>query len=103
MIGYLEKLPQHYDAYALLWLLAGGLYAVLALSKWSYGWALLAALAANAGLRALLTHNEVPAAMHPQAWAIPFAQIVLVSEQVHRHRLRAETAAGLRYLGVAMI
>jgi hypothetical protein len=103
MLGYLEKLPQHFDAYALLWLLAGLLYGVIALSRRSFGWALLGALATNAGLWALLQHHEVPAAVHPQAWAIPLALIILVSEHVNRYRLRAEVAAGLRYLGISMI
>jgi hypothetical protein len=103
MLGYLEKLPQHFDVYALLWFLAGLLYGVIALNRRSFGWALLGALATNAGLWALLTHHQVPAAVHPQAWAIPLALIILVSEHVNRHRLRAETAAGLRYLGISMI
>lgn len=103
MLGYLRNLPQHFDTYALLWLLAGLLYGLIALSRRSFGWALLGALATNAGLWALLQHHEVPAAVHPQAWAIPLALIILVSEHVNRYRLRAEVAAGLRYLGISMI
>ena len=103
MLGYLEKLPQHFDVYALLWLLAGMLYGLIALSRQSFGWALLGALATNAGLWALLSHNGVPAIVHPQAWAIPLALIVLVSEHVNRHRLKANVASGLRYLGISMI
>jgi hypothetical protein len=103
LLGYLERLPQHFDAYAVLWFLAGSLYALVALSRRSFGWALLAALATNAGLWALLAHHEVPLAVHPQAWVIPLALIVLASEHVNRRRLRPHTAAGLRYLGVGMI
>jgi hypothetical protein len=103
MLGYLEKLPQHFDTYALLWFLAGLLYGLIALSRRSFGWALLGALATNAGLWALLSHHQVPAAVHPQAWAIPLALIILVSEHVNRARLQAEVAAGLRYLGISMI
>jgi hypothetical protein len=103
MLGYLERLPQHFDTYALLWFLAGLLYGLIALSRRSFGWALIGALATNFGLWALLTHHQVPAAIHPQAWAIPLALIVLVSEHVNRHRLRAEVASGLRYLGITMI
>jgi len=102
-IGYLEKLPQHFDAYALLWFLAGLLYGLIALSRRSFAWALLGALATNAGLWALLSHHQVPAAVHPQAWAIPLALIVLVSEHVNRYRLREDVAASLRYLGISMI
>jgi len=79
------------------------LYGLIALSRKSFGWALLGALATNAGLWALLSHNGVPAIVHPQAWAIPLALIVLVSEHVNRHRLKANVASGLRYLGISMI
>ncbi|HKB05991.1 MAG TPA: hypothetical protein VKD90_27600 [Gemmataceae bacterium] len=103
MMGYLRNLPQHFNTYALLWFLAGLLYGLIALSRRSFGWALLGALATNAGLWALLTHHQVPAAVHPQAWAIPLALIVLVSEHVNRDRLRADVAAGMRYLGISMI
>ncbi len=103
LLGYLQKVPQHFDVYALLWFLAGMLYGLIALSRQSFGWALLGALATNAGLWALLSHNGVPAIVHPQAWAIPLALIVLVSEHVNRHRLKASVASGLRYLGISMI
>lgn len=102
-LGYLEKLPQHFDAYSGLWLLAGTLYGLIALSRRSFGWALLAALAANAGVWSLLAHTGVSAAAHPQVWVIPLALIVLVSEHVNRRELRADVAAGLRYLGVGLI
>src|SRR5205085_10893999 len=80
LLGYLEKLPQHFDNYAGLWFLAGLLYGLVALSRRSFGWALLGALAATAGMWALLAHNGVSAAVHPQVWVIPLALIVLVSE-----------------------
>jgi len=103
LLGYLEKLPQEFNTYAWLWFLAGGLYGLVALARNSFGWALLAALATNAALWSLLTHHQVPFAVHPQAWVIPFALIVLVSEHINRARLSAETSNGLRYLGVGMI
>lgn len=102
-LGYLEKLPQYFDNYAMLWFLAGFLYGLLALSRRSFGWALLAALATNAGLWAILAHNEVDAMIHPQVWVIPLALIVLISEHVHRGSLSARTSSGLRYLGIGMI
>jgi hypothetical protein len=102
-LGYLEKLPQYFDNYAGLWFLAGLLYGLVALSRRSFGWALLAALAANAGVWALLAHTGVSAAVHPQVWVIPLALIVLVSEHVNRRQLRPDVAAGLRYLGTAML
>ena len=81
MLAYLEKLPQHFDTYAWLWFLAGGVYGLVALSRKSFGWALLAALATNAALWSLLTHHEVPFFVHPQAWVIPLC--------THRAGLRA--------------
>ncbi len=102
-LAYLEKLPQHFDTYAWLWTLAGLVYGLVALARNSFGWALVAALATNAALWSLLTHQGVPFLVHPQAWVIPFALIVLVSEHVNRRRLRAEASNGLRYLGVSMI
>jgi hypothetical protein len=102
-LSYLEKLPQHFDTYAWLWSLAGGVYGLVALSRNSFGWALLAALAANASLWSLLKHEGIPFFVHPQAWVIPLALIVLVSEHVNRKKLTAELSNGLRYLGISMI
>ncbi|WP_439625018.1 hypothetical protein [Gemmata sp.] len=103
LLGYLEQLPRHFDAYARLWILAGGLYGLVALARNSFGWALLAALATNAAVWSLLAHHGVPFAVHPQAWVVPLALIVLVSEHVNRARLRPEVSSGLRYLGVGMV
>ena len=103
LLGYLEKLPQHFDAYAWLWFLAGGVYGLVALSKKSFGWALLAALATNAAMWALLVHHEVPFFVHPQAWVIPLALIILASEHINRNRLSADVSNAMRYAGVSMI
>ena len=103
LLGYLEKLPQHFDMYAWLWFLAGGVYGLVALSRKSFGWALLAALATNAAMWALLAHHEVPFAVHPQAWVIPLALILLASEHINRRRLSADASNAMRYAGVAMI
>lgn len=103
LLGYLENLPQHFDEYAGLWFMAGVGYGFLALFRKSFGWALLAALATNAAMWSLLAHHEVPFVVHPQAWVIPLALIVLVSEHINRHRLSAEASNAMRYAGVAMI
>jgi hypothetical protein len=103
MLGYLEKLPRHFDAYALLWFLAGTLYTLLALSRGSLRWALVAALAVNFGVWSLLAHSGVAFLAHPQAWLIPLALIVLVSEHVNRERLTPTLAQTLRYLGICTI
>ncbi len=103
LLGYLKNLPQHFDMYAWLWFLAGGVYGFVALSRKSFGWALLAALSTNAAMWALLAHNGIPFFLHPQAWVIPLALIVLVSEHINRARLRPDVSNGMRYAGVAMI
>jgi hypothetical protein len=106
-LGYLERTPQRpqqaLNVYALLWFLAGGLYALVALSRRSFGWALVAALAANCGLWALLAFHGVAFLVHPQAWVIPLALIVLVSEYVNREQLTPKSASGLRYLGICLV
>ncbi len=103
MLGYLDKLPQNFDSYAFLWLLVAGLFGLVSLTRRSFGFALLAALAANCALWSLLTHHGVAFLLHPQCWLIPLALIVLAAEHVNRDRLRLELSAGLRYLGISMI
>lgn len=102
-LGYLERLPQHFDSYAGLWFLGGLLYGLIALQRRSFGWAVLAALAANAGVWSLLAHNGVSATVHPQVWVIPLALIVLIAEHVNRRELKPELATGLRYAGVGLL
>jgi hypothetical protein len=91
------------DFHALVWFLASGLYALLALSRRRWGWALAAALAANFGVWALLGHGGVAFLTHPQAWLIPPALLLLATEHLNRGRLRPEVAGGLRYLGITLI
>jgi hypothetical protein len=102
-LTYLEKLPWNFDAHALLWFLASGLYALLAMARRSFRWALAAALAANFGLWALLLHTGIGFLAHPQAWVIPLALIILVAEYLNRHHLSAEAGQALRYLGISLI
>ena len=103
MLGYLEKLPQHFDSYAFLWLLVCALYGLVSLTRRSFLFALLAALAANAALWSLLTHHGIAFLLHPQCWLIPPALILLAAEHANRDRLGDERSAGLRYLGISMI
>jgi hypothetical protein len=103
MLGHLAKLPFELDRYALLWLLAGLLYALTAASRRSFRLALLAALAVNCALWSLLAHHGVGFLLHPQAWLIPLALIVLAAEHLNRDRLPPELAAALRYLAISMV
>ncbi len=103
LLGYLDKLPQHFDSYAFLWLLVAGLYGLVFWTRRSFVFALLAAMAGNFALWSLLTHQGIAFLLHPQCWLIPPALIVLAAEHVNRERLRPEVSAGLRYLGITMI
>jgi hypothetical protein len=100
VLGYLSALPWDFDAHALVWFLSSALYALLATARRSTGWALTASLAATFGFWALLAHSGVGFLVHPQAWVIPLALIVLVAEYLHREDLSPATAEGLRYLGI---
>jgi hypothetical protein len=103
LLNYLDKLPQHFGQHALLWLALGVLYAGVALSLRSYRFALLAALAGNFGLWALLYYYDFAFLAHPQLWLIPLALIGLVSEHLNRDRLTPAQAAGLRYLSLCVL
>jgi hypothetical protein len=89
--------------YALLWFTAGLLYAFVSVTRRSFTFAVLAALAANMGLWVLLHHFEVRFLQHPQAWLIPIAVIALVAEHWNRDQLAAAQSAGLRYLALSVI
>jgi hypothetical protein len=103
LLNYLDKLPQHFGQYAVLWFSLGVLYAGIALSKRSYRFALLAALAGNFGLWALLYQYDFAFLAHPQLWMIPLALIGLAAEHLNRERLTPAQAAGLRYLSLCVL
>lgn len=89
--------------YAFVWFSAGLLYGLLSVRKHSFRFALLAALAGNAGLWVMLHQSHVDFLGHPQFWLIPLAVIVLVSEFYNRDRLSAAQSSTLRYLGLIVI
>ena len=108
LLEALKKLPTYhnvgnFDRYALLWLLLGGLYAIVALGRRSSRYALFAALAANVGLWCLLYYSGWEFLAHPQLWLVPLALIVLVVEYLNRERLGAAPAAALRYAGLGLL
>jgi hypothetical protein len=88
---------------ALVFLTAGLIYGVLAMTRRSYRYVLATALAMNAALWAFYAHEGIGFLIHPQVWLVPLALIVLVSEYFHRDRLTPELASGLRYGGLAML
>ncbi len=103
LLSYLRNLPRSYTQHALLWFGLAVLYGLMALSRQRFRHALQAALAANFSLWALLAHLDVQFLLHPQAWLIPLALIVLASEQLNRDRLTREQGLALRYVGLSMV
>jgi hypothetical protein len=103
MLKYLEGRDFHFGNYAVLWFLLGLLYSLIAVTKRSFRFAFLAALAANAGLWALLYHSHLDLLTHPQMWLIPFAVILLVAEHVNHDRLTEGQSGGLRYSALLLI
>jgi hypothetical protein len=103
MLRYLQGREQDFGKYALLWFLLGALYTVVGVTRRSYRFALLAALAANFGLWCLLREGGLSFLSHPQLWLVPFAVIVLVAENLNRDRLGEAQAAALRYVGLLVI
>jgi hypothetical protein len=100
----LERLPGHYGMHALVWFLLGLLYTLVAVTRRSTPFALLAALAVNFGLWVVFASQEpLSFFLHPQLWLIPLALILLAAGQLNRQRLTAAQGAAVRYLGVLLI
>ncbi|HEV8058422.1 MAG TPA: hypothetical protein VGP68_01030, partial [Gemmataceae bacterium] len=99
----LMKLHPNYGNYAIIWFALGLLYSWVASIKRSFRFALLAALAGNFGLWALLYNADLSFFTHPQVWMIPLALILLVSEHINRRELGRQKSNALRYLGLTMI
>ena len=90
--------------YSLVLLLVGGLYASLAVMRKSFGFGILATLAANGGLWYFLGRQEGLGLLeHPQIWLIPPALCVLVAGHLNRKRMTPEQATTLRYGAAAVI
>jgi hypothetical protein len=91
------------EQYATVMFLAGLLYALLAVVRRSLGFALVAALAANAGLWAVLHGQGLAFVRHPQLWLIPLALTVLAAEHLNRDRLTRAQRNSTRYLALTVI
>ena len=103
LLEHLDRVQPNFGKYSLLWFLLGLLYAHLARAKGSLRYALSAALASNAGIWALLYHQQLSVLVHPQLWLIPFALIILVAEHLNRDNLAEAQSSALRYAGLMMI
>ena len=85
--------------YSLLLFSVGAVYATLAVMRKSFGFGILAALAANGGLWYFLHRSHGYGLLeHPQLWCIPPAVCVLVAAWLNRDRLSVEQMTGIRYL-----
>ena len=85
--------------YSLLLLVVGGLYMALAVTRRSFGFGLLSALAANGGLWHYLHQLDGLGLLdHPQLWLIPPALCVLAAAYLNRQRLSESQMTMVRYL-----
>lgn len=86
-------------------LLAVGLfYGLLSVMRQSFGFGLLAALAANGGWwHWLQRSNDLGFLAHPQVWLIPAALSVLLAAHLNRRQLSAEQLTTLRYTSLMVV
>jgi hypothetical protein len=85
--------------YSLLLLCVGVLYAGLSIARRSFGFGILAALAANGGLWYFLQRQEgLGFLAHPQIWLIPPALCVLAAAYLNRRQLSETQMTSLRYI-----
>ena len=89
---------------SLIMLAAGGLYAALSVMRRSFGFGVLAALAANGGLWYFLqTTAGIQFLAHPQIWLIPPAVCALAAAYLNRDQLDESQMTSIRYLTSAVI
>jgi len=85
--------------YSLLLVMVGLLYAGLSIARRSFGFGVLAALAANGGLWYFLNRQDGLAFFsHPQVWLIPPALCVLAAAYINRRQLSDAQMTTVRYL-----
>ncbi len=90
--------------YSVLLMVVGTLYAALSVLRKSFGFGVLAALAANGGLWYFLHHDTgIGLLEHPQVWLIPPAICVLVAAYLNRERLTKAQMTQARYISVMTI
>ena len=84
--------------YSLLLVLVGVLYAGLSIARRSFGFGVLAALAANGGLWYFLNRQDGFGFLaHPQIWLIPPALCVLAAAYLNRKQLSDAQMTAVRY------
>jgi len=95
--------PGSFGSYAALWFLVGLLYVVLSFTRRSLAFVLLAFVAINFGLWAILHENQMAFIEHPQLWLIPFALTGLLAEHLNRDRLSKSQKNTIRYVSLTVI
>jgi hypothetical protein len=104
LLRYLDRLEGGYALHAVVWFVLGMLYSVVAVSRRSFRFALLAALAANFGLWVIFANvQNLRFVAHPQLWLIPLALILLIAEHLNRDRLTPAQGTALRYLALTVL
>jgi hypothetical protein len=82
----------------------GGLYGGLALLRKSWGFGVLAAIAAHGGFWRSLAHTDgLRFGEHPQLWLIPAALCVLAGAHLNRERFTEEQMTAVRYGALSVI
>lgn len=96
---------ERYDVdYTIVLFAIGILYGALSLMRRSFGFGILAALAANGGLwYALHRTDGFGLLQHPQLWFIPLALSVLVAAYINRERFNEGQMTGIRYIALMMV
>ena len=90
--------------YSLVLLAVGGLYAALSIMRRSFGFGLLAVLAANGGLWYFLQKSaQISFFAHPQLWLVPLAACVLAAAYLNRDQLTSAQMTSIRYLTSSVI
>jgi hypothetical protein len=102
VFGYWAGNPEVH--YSLVLVAVGGLYAALAVLRKSFGFGILATLAANGGLWYFLDHQDGLGLLeHPQLWLIPPALCVLVAAHLNRRQMTAEQSTAVRYGAASVV
>jgi hypothetical protein len=104
LLRYPQRLEEGFGLQASVWFILSMLYATVAVSRRSFRYALLAAVAANFGLWVVFANIQgMQFVAHPQLWLIPLSLILLVSEHLNRDKLSEAQATTLRYLALTVL
>lgn len=96
-------IPSH-THYSLVLITVGLLYGALSVTRKSFGFGVVASVAANGGLMYLLNHNlGFGWFEHAQLWLIPGALCVLAAAYLNREQLSREQFISIRYITVMVI